>query len=63
MNITKVPFLPLILSRDTFLFSVDNKLKSFAFSPKLQIGVSVRVIYNVLINYDLQFLKQKFIFF
>jgi len=42
---------------------VDNKLKFFAFSPKLQIGVLVSVIYNVLINYDLQFWKQKFIFF
>jgi hypothetical protein len=53
MNIIKVPFSPLISFKDNFLFSVDSKLKFFAFSPKLQIGVLVSVIYNnVLINYD-----------
>ena len=36
MNIIKVPFSPLISSRDIFLFSVESKLKYFAFSPKLQ---------------------------
>ena len=55
MNIIRVPFFPLTSSKDIFLFSVDCKKKFFAFSPKLQTGVLVRVIYNVLINYDLQF--------
>ena len=36
-----------------FSLSIEGKLKSFAFSPKLQIGVSVSAMYNILINYDL----------
>ena len=34
---------------------IVQDVKFLAFSPKLQIGVLVTVIYNVLINYDLQF--------
>jgi hypothetical protein len=44
MNITKVPLSPLTISKDIFFFSVDKRLKSLAFSPKLQIGVLVSVI-------------------
>ena len=41
-----------LLFKDIFFFSVERRLKFLAFSPKLQIGVSVSVIYNILINYD-----------
>ena len=41
MNIINVPFSPLTSFKDNFLFSVERRLKFFAFSPKLQIGVSV----------------------
>ena len=36
--------------KDIFLFSVDGRIKFLAFSPKLQIGVSVSDIYTLLIN-------------
>ena len=42
----------IFLLSDTFVLSVERRLKFFAFSPKLQIGVLVSVIYNILINYD-----------
>ena len=38
---TNVPLSPLTLSKDIFLFSVESRLKFFAFSPKLKIGVFV----------------------